>query len=307
MGKPAASTRNPVRATFSYDIWHVRPARSPNLGVSIEFTSQPVAGEPEGRYWSVGFENRRVSVLWWVETASQCTDLTLIIFSRFHEFQIGPSSHFTFVQRIYERLNNQPHDPSASSPASPIPDGVRTWGLESFLFSAPEQQRVSTPKEAFISRNMGERFIRNYFKIVHPQLPILMYSDVMSQWASFCEPPSRHSPPRDRRIVYMVLALGARVSPCSEKHNLELTNGWAEYFLSKTDVSITVLSEPTMHMVQFFLLKVRTGTKRLILYDMSLAIPKDPNDWTRLLMHNNSCDPTRHTYTLVMHPALPHR
>ncbi|KAJ5322391.1 hypothetical protein N7452_010680 [Penicillium brevicompactum] len=177
--------------------------------------------------------------------------------SRTGAFQFyGPSSHFAFVQRIYERLNNQPHNPRVSSPASPIPDGVRTWGLERFLFSAPEQQRVSdNPKEAFLSRSMGERFIRNYFKIIHPQLPILIYSDVMSQWASSWDPPSRHSPRRDRKLVYMVLAFGARVSPCRDQDSLELTNEWAEYLLSKTDISMSVLSEPTMQLVQFFLLK----------------------------------------------------
>ncbi|CAG8363566.1 unnamed protein product [Penicillium salamii] len=167
----------------------------------------------------------------------------------------GPSSHFAFVQRIYERLSSKSHEPITPSPQSPIPEGVRVWGLERFLFSASEKQNINPTGEAFISRNIGERFIRNYFKIIHPQLPILIFSDIMSHWASIWGPPSRHCAPQDRRLVYMVLAFGARVSPAKDPDNTELTDEWAEYLLRKTDVSMLELSEPTMHLVQLLLLK----------------------------------------------------
>ncbi|PYI02738.1 hypothetical protein BO78DRAFT_463801 [Aspergillus sclerotiicarbonarius CBS 121057] len=165
----------------------------------------------------------------------------------------GPSSHFAFVQRVYDRLN---HDPGAdpTEDPSPVPAGLRAWGLENFLFSHPNH--FPQPRaEAFLPRNLGELFIRSYFKLVHPQMPVLVYSDVMSQWTQSWKPPARDAPVRGKEILHMVLAIGALVAPMVGADGLDLTNEWAEYFARNVDIPLSVLSEPTLQLVHILLLK----------------------------------------------------
>lgn len=169
----------------------------------------------------------------------------------------GPSSHFAFVQQVYERLKRRPATSEAGTESGVVPDGLRAWGLERFLFSQPEHHGVQMSREAMMPRNIGDRFIRNYFQIVHPQLPILIYSEVIEQWAQLWKPPGTRPCSRGEDLVFMVLAIGARVSLVAGQEDLSLTEGWAEYFSRKADISMTALSEPTLSLVHLLLLKVR--------------------------------------------------
>ncbi|PYH99736.1 hypothetical protein BO71DRAFT_424804 [Aspergillus ellipticus CBS 707.79] len=165
----------------------------------------------------------------------------------------GPSSHCAFVQRVYERLNGRPSSLETDTPQgpSPVPDGLRAWGLERFLFSYPEAQS-SSQVDGFLPRNLGERFIRSYFKVVHPQMPILVYSELTTKWSESWKPPSNRVPVQYNEILYMVLAIGARVSPAIE----DVTEGWAALMSHKADVPMTVLTEPSIQLVQLFMLKI---------------------------------------------------
>ncbi|RAH67550.1 uncharacterized protein BO66DRAFT_473377 [Aspergillus aculeatinus CBS 121060] len=167
----------------------------------------------------------------------------------------GPSSQYAFLQRVYDRLHPG-FEANQFDSAGSVPTGLRAWGLETFIFSSPPHHVPQPRVESFLPRNLGELFIRSYFKLVHPQMPILVYADVMAQWAQSWKPPaSKNNPVRAREILHMVLAIGALVAPPSGSEALALSNSWAEYFAQSVDIPLSVMTEPTLQLVHTLLLK----------------------------------------------------
>lgn len=168
----------------------------------------------------------------------------------------GPSSHPAFIQRAYARLNRQFHPASEGEDAHPVPSGIKAWGLERFFFSPPGTSTPPSPPALFIPRHVGDRFLRNYFKIVHPQIPILSYYEVVGLWAGLWEAHTVPAHPWSKEIVFTVLAIGARVSPSLGHDGLQLAEGWAEYFSQAVEIPITAMREPSLPLVHLLLLKV---------------------------------------------------
>ncbi|KAF6799526.1 C6 transcription factor [Colletotrichum sojae] len=104
-------------------------------------------------------------------------------------------------------------------------------------------------------RTVGDRFLRNYFKIVHPQIPILSYAEVISQWSQLWEMRPASSPRWMKEIVFTVLAIGARVCPVMGQKDLDSAEAWGEYFTQAVDIPITAMREPSLQLVHLLLLK----------------------------------------------------
>lgn len=138
-----------------------------------------------------------------------------------------------------------------------MPDGVEKWGLERFMFSVGVDDKESQcSSDAFLSRELGDAFVHAYFDFIHPQVPVLLYSDIARCWENFWKP-SKQRPPENRgELLFMVLALGARVSSSQGQQDALLSEGWADHFARKASGCINLFEDPSLHALQFFLLKV---------------------------------------------------
>ncbi|KAE8154352.1 hypothetical protein BDV25DRAFT_147990 [Aspergillus avenaceus] len=145
----------------------------------------------------------------------------------------GPSSHFCFIQRMYQRIQ-QKSDASLLTPTESVPDGVKNWKLERFMFSVGADSNHShCPTETYFPRELGSFFIDSYFHIIHPQAPVLVYSDIIKLWDDLWKPPwDRHDSKGDE-ILFMVLAIGARVCSSEGKQDTRSSEGWAKHFADK--------------------------------------------------------------------------
>lgn len=156
-----------------------------------------------------------------------------------------------------------------------IPTAIRNWRLERFLFSMP-RETVSQPSfGAFFPRSLGDLFIRSYFKLVHPQLPILDYQKVLSEWeASWKAHDVIDKQPevsrQNKEVLFMALAIGARVCPTMNQDSFKLADTWAEHFSQRVEIPLSALEEPSLHLVRVFLLKVHPSN--LFLYT-SIYLP----------------------------------
>ncbi|KAA8648909.1 hypothetical protein EYZ11_006302 [Aspergillus tanneri] len=174
----------------------------------------------------------------------------------------GPSSGFTFLQRVYQRI----HRSSSSSRESEsllarrscsVPDGLQKWGMERFMFSAEtdgDLRRMQWQTEAFLPRALGDRFIEAYFKIIHPQMSVLVYSEIRDAWTQMWEVPQSDRKLKNQEILFMVLALGARVVNLKDKEP-ENVEGWAEHFSSRAAEGPIFLQEPSVKGMHLMLLK----------------------------------------------------
>ncbi|KAL4882395.1 hypothetical protein BJY04DRAFT_206975 [Aspergillus karnatakaensis] len=188
----------------------------------------------------------------------------------------GPSSHFAFLQRVYERLDRTAHESNPVAALYPVPNGLRAWGLHHLVFPAPPRLEHSKREEkslAFLPRSLGERFIRSYFNIVHPQMPILIRSEIMNKWAQTWGPPPRQAGrPLAREILLMVLAIGAVVSPVVGADDLSLTDGWAEFFAESVDIPMSALFESTLQLVHLLMLKASYAQQAMRPHDTYIAL-----------------------------------
>ncbi|EWY79904.1 hypothetical protein FOYG_16969 [Fusarium oxysporum NRRL 32931] len=177
-------------------------------------------------------------------------------------FQVyGPSSQLAFLQRVYERLMMcQTPGLQDCDAQNQIPTAIRNWELERFLFSMPPTQAPSLDCGIFLSRNLGDFFIRSYFKLVHPQVPILDYHEVASEWAASWSahlgtPEDLTSLLQRKQILFLVLAIGARVCPNMDQDGFKMAEAWAEHFSRKVELPLSATEEPSMHLLRIFLLK----------------------------------------------------
>ncbi|KAE8152755.1 fungal-specific transcription factor domain-containing protein [Aspergillus avenaceus] len=189
----------------------------------------------------------------------------------------GPSSHFCFVQRVYQRIHQKTHETLLDSQKNSVPGGVQKWGLERFMFAprfGSSQACLSKP-EAFLRKEIGDGFLDTYFRFIHPLAPVLSRSEIITAWEAYWEPPLRPDhDPNTRGILFMLLALGARVSRPALGQSAEALEKWAEYFSSQTSDYSILFQEPSFKGVQFLLLKAMDALQAM-----------RPNDAYLLLGH----------------------
>ncbi|KAE8142483.1 hypothetical protein BDV38DRAFT_294355 [Aspergillus pseudotamarii] len=167
----------------------------------------------------------------------------------------GPSSHFCFIQRMYQRIQ-QKTDTSLLTPTNSVPDGVRNWNLERFMFSVGVDSNPSQcPAESYFPRDLGESFIDSYFRIIHPQAPVLLYVDVVKSWNNLWSPPWERRDIKGDEILFMVLAIGARVCSFEGKQNTRSSEGWAHHFVEKAKRLNDAFEDISMASTHFMLLK----------------------------------------------------
>lgn len=170
----------------------------------------------------------------------------------------GPSSHFCFVQRIYQRISRKTHETLLTPTSDLVPGGVEKWGLERFMFSVgADHDEAKGQPDAYFACEMGTLFINSYFDIIHPQIPILAYSEILDIWNTLQQPPSKRKPDDRGAILFMVFAIGARVSNFQGKQDALSSEAWADHCFRKSN-SLMKSEDPSLRSTHFFLLKVRS-------------------------------------------------
>ncbi|KAB8223376.1 fungal-specific transcription factor domain-containing protein [Aspergillus novoparasiticus] len=171
----------------------------------------------------------------------------------------GPSSGCAFLQRIYQRIQKSPARESLlNCRTGPVPDGLLKWGVERFMFTADadgDLRRSRLAAEAFLPQGLGDVFIEAYFRIVHPQMPVLVYTEIIDSWKQMWETPIRGRPVKNQEILFMVLALGARVIRLKKSEQENRADEWAEYFSSRVSEGSIFMQEPSVKGVNLMLLK----------------------------------------------------
>lgn len=132
------------------------------------------------------------------------------------------------------------------------------FSVESSGESGPSKQT-----EAYFPRDMGVSFIHAFFDIMHPQMPLLSYSDIMETWNKLWEPPRPGiCTLKGKELVYMVLAIGARASNARGEQTPEWIDLWAEHFSRRADNYNVMFQEPSLKGTHFMLLKVSRSEQR---------------------------------------------
>ncbi|KAL1310665.1 hypothetical protein AAFC00_000931 [Neodothiora populina] len=181
--------------------------------------------------------------------------------SNTHAYQFyGPSSHFSFVQRLYQRIRRQNHQPLMLEVQQRVPDGLLQWGVDQQIFThagAEGHNRGNFTDGNMLPKELGEAFIASYFKIMHPQSPILIENEVIRMWQSFWTAPrplnsSTTTAGKDRSVLYMVLAIGARLLDHSDGKTMD---AWAEHFYNRTSGATDVFEDTSLVGTHLLLLK----------------------------------------------------
>ncbi|KAL4861971.1 hypothetical protein BDV12DRAFT_203479 [Aspergillus spectabilis] len=136
-----------------------------------------------------------------------------------HQFY-GPSSIFSFVQRLYQKIQTRGSMTLMLGTQKDIPEGVQQWGLEQQMFPKNDEYLKSCLKvyrDNVLPRHLGDAFISTYFAVLHPQAPILSEKEITGSWRDLFSPPrhdcaGRNNVAIERSILYMVLAIGACLS-----------------------------------------------------------------------------------------------
>ena len=109
--------------------------------------------------------------------------------------------------------------------------------------------------DAFFSCEMGALFLDAYFDVIHPQLPILAHAEILDVWNTLRQPPSKRKPNDREAILFMVFAIGSRVSSFEGKQDASSSEAWADYFFRKANDSVKS-EDASLRLVHFYLLKV---------------------------------------------------
>ncbi|KAI4792185.1 hypothetical protein E4T45_12784, partial [Aureobasidium sp. EXF-8846] len=171
----------------------------------------------------------------------------------------GPSSHFSFVQRLYQRIRRQSNNPLDVS--RQVPEGLRKWGIERQIFTHGDESsspKNTIPNGSFLSKELGDAFISAYFTIMHPQGPILIECDVRNTWkvlwsGTSLAPDHSTKFAKEKAILYMVLAIGARLTDSSS------SNAWAQHFYERAGVPTDSFEETSLLGTQLLLLRAQYG------------------------------------------------
>ncbi|KAI2825341.1 transcriptional regulator family: Fungal Specific TF [Aspergillus niger] len=171
----------------------------------------------------------------------------------------GPSSGFCFIHRVYQRIKQgSSSEPLLARRSCSIPDAIHRFGLERFMFARPgdsDPRRTYFPSQMFLPRELGDQFIEAYFRIMHPQIPILIKSEIDDAWNQMWESPVRDHSVKNQDILFMVLAIGARVANLKGKQTESSVAAWADYFSSRVSEGPIFLQEPSIRGVHLMLLK----------------------------------------------------
>lgn len=128
------------------------------------------------------------------------------------------------------------------------------------MFARPgdsDPRRTHFPSQMFLPRELGDQFIEAYFRIMHPQIPILIMSEIVDAWNQMWETPVRDHNVKNQDILFMVLAIGARIANLRGKQSESSVEAWADYFSSRVSEGPIFLQEPSIRGVHLMLLKVR--------------------------------------------------
>lgn len=169
----------------------------------------------------------------------------------------GASSHWSFVQRLYQRIRPQ-SDKTVST--KELPEGLKQWGFEKQLFTRVDDNQKDLRHEAFdfayLPRELGDSFIATYFEIMHGQAPILDRMEVDKTWQGLWIGPGISTQPRskDRSILYMVFAIGARLREPVDQDDSFIK--WADHFYEKAGKNLSeCFEETTLNNCHLLLLK----------------------------------------------------
>lgn len=173
----------------------------------------------------------------------------------------GPSSHFSFVQRLYQRIRRQSNAPLMVH--RQVPEGLRQWGIERQIFTHGDES--SSPKNtvsnsSFLPKDLGEAFISAYFTLMHPQGPILIECEVQQTWKVLWNGPG-HAPEHSKKfatekaILYMVLAIGARLTDFGDT-SPSSSDDWAQHFYDRAGVPTDSFEETSLLGTHLLLLRV---------------------------------------------------
>lgn len=119
-----------------------------------------------------------------------------------------------------------------------------------------ESNTTTSRSDAYFPRELGDSFINAYFDIIHPQIPVLTYSDVLSSWQNLWSPPWQRHDVKGDNILFMVLAIGARVSSFQGQQDVSASEGWANHFLCKATEFNDRVDDICLSTTHFFLLRV---------------------------------------------------
>lgn len=64
-------------------------------------------------------------------------------------------------------------------------------------------RRSRLAAEAFLPQALGDVFIEAYFRIVHPQMPVLVYTEIIDSWKQMWETPIRGRPVKNQEILFI--------------------------------------------------------------------------------------------------------
>ncbi|RAK95482.1 Zn(II)2Cys6 transcription factor [Aspergillus ibericus CBS 121593] len=170
----------------------------------------------------------------------------------------GPSSGFCFIHRVYQRIKQgSSSEPLLARRSGAIPDAIQRFGMERFMFARGDSdpRRTQWPSEMFLPRDLGDQFIEAYFRVMHPQIPVLIQSEIVDAWTQMWESPVRDRGVKNQDILFMVLAIGARVANLKGKQSESSVEAWAEYFSSRVSEGPIFLQEPSIRGVHLMLLK----------------------------------------------------
>ncbi|CAG7988895.1 unnamed protein product [Penicillium salamii] len=166
----------------------------------------------------------------------------------------GPSSHFCFIERMCQRIDRTTNE-TMLTPRASTTGSLGKWNLERFMFLMDGNHPASTNPEAYISREIGTSLIRSFFEIMHPQVPVLNHVDIFEQWEDMGKPPRQQGVSKCKEILFMVLAIGARVAIAEGQHDTSVLQDWAEHFSSKANGLHTTFEDLSLSSTHFLLLK----------------------------------------------------
>lgn len=133
---------------------------------------------------------------------------------------------------------------------------IGKWNLDRFMFSVEANRPASCHTDAYIARDLGTRLIQSFFEIIHPQIPVLNYTEVLGQWEDMGKPPAQQFAGKGKEILFMVLAIGARAAIAEGKHDTSVLQDWAEHFTSKANGLHATFEDLSLSSTIFLLLKV---------------------------------------------------
>ncbi|KOS38065.1 hypothetical protein ACN38_g11118 [Penicillium nordicum] len=166
----------------------------------------------------------------------------------------GPSSHFCFIERTCQRITQTTNE-TLLTPRTSAEGGLGKWNLERFMFSLNANRPPTGQPDAYLSQEKGSTLIDAFFEIIHPQVPVLNYADIVELWEDMGRPPAQQRVKKGKEILFMVLAIGARVSIAQGPQDTSVLKDWADYFAAKANGLHATFEDVSLHSTIFLLLK----------------------------------------------------